>query len=67
MKERLEKVVGKCFEFLIERDKQKLFDENQNVDDTHNYRKYNLDDYDDWSEDEAEDLLTWGKEDLLHN
>ena len=67
MKEKLEKIVDKFFEFLIERDKQKHAKNNLKIDDTCNCDKRNLDDYDDWTEDEAEDLLTWGKTGLLHN
>ena len=67
MKKFLEKILDKYIEYKKREEKEGKRCKTMNGHDTPNYNRYNLDDYDDWTEDEAEDLLTWGKEGLLHN
>ena len=67
MKKFLEKLLDKYIEYKKRQDEEELKSNAINKSNIPNFNKYDLDDYDEWSEDEAEDLLTWGKEDLLHN
>lgn len=66
MKKFFEKILDKYFEYKISEAK-KINNDLKTKDEVINPDKVNLDDFDDWTEDEAEDLLTWGKTDLLHN
>lgn len=59
----------KLLELYIKYKLNKKDEENNKLDDEHktDYDKIDLDDFDDWTEDEAEDFYSWGKRDLLHN
>ena len=65
MKKFLEKLLDEYIKYKLNSnywEKNKLDDEYKT-----DYDKMDLDDFDDWTEDEAEDFYRWDKRDLLHN